>query len=208
MNQMVRLNNVHEYEGKEFATKTKLVEQPKTSNIYDLLVSSSISSGSTRFLSPETLNPVDSLGASPNRVQKRSESSTSTTPRRPANDAPSQRVAAPLVHSDTHESSTADTLERNEDTLHEIELQLASEARVVPGKWAQASAGLSSSNGSSTTDIEITEVDGEDDTGEKESGDHNKDDEVERFNVEAIMGCKLNPRVCLPSRYPLYILFI
>jgi hypothetical protein len=52
------------------------------------------------------------------------------------------------------------------------------------------------------TDIEIIEIDREDDTyKEEESVDHDRDGEVERFNIEAITGCKLNLRVCLTPRY-------
>ncbi|KAH9203170.1 hypothetical protein DL95DRAFT_399613 [Leptodontidium sp. 2 PMI_412] len=79
----------------------------------------------------------------------------------------------------------------------DIKRQLVAEASAVPKSDAQVPSGTAAdgSNVDLVKDVEMTEVDGEDDTSEgRHSGHHSRDDEVEFFAVEAIKGCKLNPR--------------
>jgi hypothetical protein len=99
----------------------------------------------------------------------------------------------------THKSVPAETLNQNENSLRDIKRQHVAEASAVHKSDTQvpAAPAAESSNVGLAKDVEMTEADGKDDASEeRHSGHHSRDDEVELFAVEAIKGCKVNPRVC------------
>ncbi|KAH6668485.1 hypothetical protein B0J14DRAFT_166553 [Halenospora varia] len=100
------------------------------------------------------------------------------------------------IQSNTHESAGVRTSDKIGYALQQSGHQLVAEASSVPklGDKVQAAAATGSSNVSLGKDFEMAEIDGEDDNVQEKGPEHHNQDDVEYFDVEAIMDCKLNSK--------------